>query len=222
MAYFLLASTIVASFSLLALLYRLNRQLASWPVVKNTFLPDKILRMINTGGKWLTLTGGVATLPSVLILLFFPAADQVLGLPVKFIILLGMAGMLAFVMAALLLIPACLDCCLARPFQAKRLFVGAYRFVLRKSINLVSRKAFWLWLAGTAVVIAFLPFFIELFTFITYAIALLGAGRLGLLGGIYDQQANSSFLGWEDESETYDYEDDEKEKYQQEVDLGFH
>ena len=179
MAYFLLASTIVASFSLLALLFRANRQLAYWPVAKNAFLPDKILPLMNTGGKWLTLAGGLVTLPSVLTLLFFPEANQVMGLPVKFIILLGMGGMLAFVMAALLLIWAFLDCCLARPFQAKRLFVGAYRFVLRKSINLVSRKAFWLWLTGVAIVVVFMPFFIEFFTFITYAVMLVVAGRLG-------------------------------------------
>ncbi|WP_404360468.1 hypothetical protein [Methylotuvimicrobium sp. KM1] len=172
---FLVATVLVASFCTLAVFYRANRVLAALPADKAAVLSGKVVSLMVSAGKWLTVAGGIGTLPLVALLAFAP---DVPGF--QWVSAIGFAGCLSFVLAALLLVPAGLINGIAHSVQVKHLAVGGARFVLDKGLSLARQKAFWLSLAVITVVIAFLPWIIDLLTFVGYAWLLFIAGRLGL------------------------------------------
>ncbi len=172
---FLFATALVASFGTLVLFYRANRLLAALPADKATVLSGKVTSLMASAGKWLTVAGGIGTLPLVALLVFAPNTSGF-----QWIAASGFAGCLAYVLAALLLVPAGLINGINHSIQIKRLAVGGARFVLDKGLSLARQKKFWISLAVITVVIAFLPWIIDLLTFVGYAWLLFIAGRLGL------------------------------------------
>ncbi|WP_431065674.1 hypothetical protein [Methylotuvimicrobium sp.] len=175
---FLFATALVASFCTLVVFYRANRLLAALPADKAAVVSGKVTSLMVSAGKWLTVAGGIGTLPLVALLVFAPNAPGF-----QWVSASGFAGCLAFVLAALLLVPAGLINGINHSIQIKRLAVGGARFVLDKGLSLARQKAFWLNLAAITVVIAFLPWIIDLLAFAGYAWLLFIAGRIGLLEG---------------------------------------
>lgn len=177
MTTFLLVTGILLTFSLLMAVYRCNTALANMEVAVNTsFITDKALPGLNRGGKWLTLFGGAATFPLVIGLIFFSEYS------VRGIVYLGIAGCLALVGAAMLLIPAFLGTCLTRHIQVKRLLNGIFRSMLKRATARVRIKSFWLWSSGALLVFLFLtvPIIEQLVSGIIYVIGFIVAARLGL------------------------------------------
>lgn len=172
---FLFAAALVASFCTLVVFYRANRLLAALPADKAAVVSGKVTSLMVSAGKWLTVAGGIGTLPLVALLVFAPNAPGF-----QWVSASGFAGCLAFVLAALLLVTAGLINGIGHSDKVKRLVVGGARFVLDKGLSLVRQKAFWISLAVITVVIAFLPWIIDLLTFVGYAWLLFIAGRLGL------------------------------------------
>lgn len=176
---FLFAAALVASFGTLVLFYRANRLLIALPADKAAVVSGKVTSLMVSAGKWLTVAGGIGTLPLVALLVFAPDAPGF-----QWIAASGFAGCLAFVLAASLLVPAGLINGIAHSDKVKRLVVGSARFVLDKGLSLARQKAFWISLAVMTVVITFLPWIIDLLTFVGYAWLLFIAGRLGLFNEV--------------------------------------
>lgn len=192
---FLFAAALVASFCTLVVFYRANRLLAALPADKAAVVSGKVTSLMVSAGKWLTVAGGIGTLPLVALLVFAPNAPGF-----QWVSASGFAGCLAFVLAALLLIPAGLINGISHSVQVKRLAVGGSRFVLDKGLNLARQKVFWISLAVITVVIAFLPWIIDLLTFVGYAGLLFIAGRFGFLDYEDDDSNCSLPLGFLDYS----------------------
>jgi hypothetical protein len=190
----LLATALVASFGALVGLYRANRLLAALPAGKATVLSGKVAALMVSAGKWLTIAGGIGTLPLVALLVFAPDTTGFQWVPAA-----GFAGCLAFALAALLLVPAGLINGLAHSVRIKHLAGAGARFVLYKGLSLARQKTFWLSLAVVTVVVAFLPWIIDLLTFVGYAVLLFLAGRFGFLD-YEDDDSNSLPLGFLDYS----------------------
>ncbi|WP_341325891.1 hypothetical protein [Methylotuvimicrobium sp. KM2] len=171
------AAALVASFGTLVIFYRANRLLAALPADKAAVVSGKVTSLMVSAGKWLTVTGGIGTLPLVALLVFAPNASTS---GFQWVFSSGFAGCLAFVLAALLLVTAGLINGIGHSDKVKRLVVGGAHFVLNKGLSLARQKAFWISLAVITVVIAFLPWIIDLLTFVGYAWLLFIAGRLGL------------------------------------------
>lgn len=172
----LTAAALIASFCTLVGFYRANRVLADLPANKTAFLSGKVASLMISAGKWLTLTGGVATMPLAAVLFFAPDAPGF-----QWAAATGFAGCLAFVLAALLLVPAGLMNGLARSTHVKHLASAGARFVRDKGLSLARQKAFWLSLAGITIMVAFMPWIVDLLTFVGYAALLVVAGKLGLI-----------------------------------------
>ncbi|PKM36499.1 MAG: hypothetical protein CVV06_10715 [Gammaproteobacteria bacterium HGW-Gammaproteobacteria-10] len=194
---FLFAAALVASFGTLVIFYRANRLLAALPADKAAVVSGKVTSLMVSAGKWLTVAGGIGTLPLVALLVFAPNAPGF-----QWVFSSGFAGCLAFVLAALLLVPAGLINGIAHSVQVKRLAVGGARFVLDKGLSLVRQKTFWISLSVMTVVITFLPWIIDLLTFGGYAWLLFIAGKLGMLdhdhssdeaGGMFYNYATGKF-----------------------------
>jgi hypothetical protein len=202
----LLATALVASFGALVGFYRANRLLAALPAGKATVLSGKVAALMVSAGKWLTIAGGIGTLPLVALLVFAPDATGFQWVPAA-----GFAGCLAFALAALLLVPAGLINGLAHSVRIKHLAGAGARFVLYKGLSLARQKAFWLSLAVMAIAIAFLPWVIDLLTFVGYAALLVVAGKYGLInhetqeneisgvpqGGVYNYATGNVDSGFE-------------------------
>ncbi len=203
---FLLAAALVASFGTLVIFYRANR-LAALPADKAT-VSGKVTSLMVSAGKWLTVAGGIGTLPLVALLVFAPNASTS---GFQWVYSSGFAGCLAFVLAALLLVTAGLINGIGHSDKIKRLVVGGARFVLDKGLSLARKKAFWLSLAAITVVVAFLPWIIDLLTFAGYAALLVLAGKFGLInhktqedeisgapqGGVYNYATGDVDSGFE-------------------------
>lgn len=175
----LVAAALVASFCTLVGLYRANRLLAALPADKAAVLSGKVAALMASAGKWLTIAGGIGTLPLVALLVFAPNAPGF-----DWAATTGFAGCLAFALAALLLVPAGLINSVTHSVRIKRLAGAGARFILDKGLSLARKKNFWLSLAVITAVVAFLPWIADLLTFVGYAVLLFVAGRLGLFNNI--------------------------------------
>lgn len=203
---FLLAAALVASFCTLVIFYRANRLLAALPADKAAVMSGKVTSLMVSAGKWLTVAGGIGTLPLVALLVFAPNAPGF-----QWVSASGFAGCLAFVLAALLLVPAGLINSINHSVQIKRLAVGGARFVLDKVLNFARQKTFWISLAVITVAVTFLPWIIDLLTFVGYAALLVLAGKFGLInhktqedeisgapqGGVYNYATGDVDSGFE-------------------------
>ena len=104
---FLLISAIVVTLTLLVAVHRMNNKLARFMLTKGKAYPSgHAIHFVNTAGKWLTFIGGITTFPLVMTLIFMSEASA------DWISTLGVLGCLALIVAALLLIPACIGQCL--------------------------------------------------------------------------------------------------------------
>lgn len=171
----LVAAALVASFCTLVGCYRANRLLAALPADKAAVLSGKVAALMVSAGKWLTIAGGIGTLPLVATLVFAPDTPGF-----DWAAATGFAGCLAFALAALLLVPAGLINSVTHAVRIKQFAGAGARFVLDKGLSLARQKAFWLSLAVITVVVTFLPWIADLLTFVGYAVMLFLAGRLGL------------------------------------------
>ncbi|MDO8824969.1 hypothetical protein [Methylophaga sp.] len=176
---FLLIIAIASSLCLLIAVYRLNTVLSK--IQHNTgtsFLMDKTLVGLNLTGKWLTLFGAVATFPMSIGLIFF--ADS----SVKWVVYLGVAGCLAIMAAAMLLMPALLGFIITRPIQVKMMVNRLIRVILHQAKQLIRNKPFFWWVASLLLAVLSFPQLEEWISGAVYVIEIFLAGRLGLLDEI--------------------------------------
>ncbi|MCD2452825.1 hypothetical protein GO003_020790 [Methylicorpusculum oleiharenae] len=176
---FLLIIAIVSSLCLLIAVYRLNTVLSK--IQHNTgtsFLMDKTLVGLNLTGKWLTLFGAVATFPMSIGLIFFAECS------VKWVVYFGVAGCLAIMAAAMLLMPALLGFGLTRPIQVKMMVNRLIRVILNQAKQLIRNKPIFWWVAGLLLAVLFFPQLEEWISGAVYVIGIFLAGRLGLLDEI--------------------------------------
>ncbi|MBS3954333.1 MAG: hypothetical protein KGZ88_15400 [Methylomicrobium sp.] len=178
---FLLIIAIVSSLCLLIAVYRLNTVLSK--IQHNTgtsFLMDKTFVGLNLTGKWLTLFGAVATFPMSIGLIFFAQSS------VKWVVYLGVAGCLAIMAAAMLLMPALLGFGLTRPIQVKIMVNRLTRLILYQAKQLIRNKPFFWWVAGILLLllIVFIPIIEQLISGIVYTTGFFLAARIGLLNTI--------------------------------------
>lgn len=178
---FLFILAIVLPLCLLIAVFRLNTVLIN--IQRDTdasFLNDKALLLLNNGGKWLTLFGGAATLPLVMGFIF--DADN----SIKWIVNLSVAGCLAMIGAASLLIPALLGFGISRHIQVKLLVNAIGRVLLKNVGQLIRNKVALGWFAGTSLIalILFAPIFQHLVNGIVYLIGFILVTRIGLVDEI--------------------------------------
>ncbi|WP_148261973.1 hypothetical protein [Methylomonas methanica] len=140
------------------------------------FFTDKVLFWLNSAGKWLTLFGGVATFPLVMGSIL--DSDH----SIKWIVNLGVAGCLAMIVAASLLILSLLGLGITRHIQFKLLVITIRRVVLKHAGQLIRDKATLWWLVGTllATLILFTPFIEHLANAVFYTFGFILVARIGL------------------------------------------
>lgn len=175
---FLLIIAIVSSLCLLIAVYRLNSVLGKIQRDTDTsFFIDKALVCVNLGGKWLTLLGGLTTFPLIIGLIFFSETS------VKWIVHLGVAGCLALIGAAILLLPALLGFGLTRPIQVNMMVNGIVHVILNNAKQLISNNPVCWWIAGILLLllILFAPIIEQLISGIVYAIGFCLAAKIGLM-----------------------------------------
>lgn len=173
---FLFVLAIVLPLCLLTAIYRLNTVLSN--LQRNSdasFFNDKALFWLNCAGKWLILAGCVATFPLVMGLIF--DADN----SVKWIVNLGIAGCLAMIVAASLLILSLLGLGLTRCIHFKLLIGAIHRVLLKQARPLIRNKVAF-WCAGTllATFILFTPFIENLASAVFYVFGFILVARIGL------------------------------------------
>ncbi|OAI15646.1 hypothetical protein A1359_09570 [Methylomonas lenta] len=178
---FLFILAIVLPLCLLIAVFRLNTVLSNIQLDTGaSCLNDKALLLLNNRGKWLTLFGCAATLPLVMGLIF--DADN----SVKWIVNLGVAGCLAMIGAASLLIPALLGFGISRHIQVKLLVSAIGRVLLKNMRQLIRNKVVLWWFAGALVIapILFAPIFQHLANGVVYLIGFILVARIGLVDEI--------------------------------------
>lgn len=174
---FLFILAIVLPLCLLTAVYRLNTLLSNMQRHSDAaFFTFKALLWLNSGGKWLTLFGGIATFPLVMVLIF----DA--GNSIKWIVNLGIVGCFSMVVAASLLIPTLLGLAITRHIQFKLLVITIRRVVLKHAGQLIRNKAALRWFAGTllATLILFTPFIEHLASAVFYVFGFILVARMGL------------------------------------------
>ncbi|MFK5950161.1 MAG: hypothetical protein QM500_15460 [Methylococcales bacterium] len=198
---FLLISAIIVTLTLLIAIHRLNNKLARFmPTEVKTYTSGHTIHFVNVAGKWLTFTGGIATFPLVMALIFMPEASA------DWISTLGVFGCLALILAALLLIPACIGQCLSRKVSVKRIVISFYHVIAKKVLKLAGYKTIGL-VVGATLLALFVPFIANLLAFIVYVFGALAATKLGLLDSLEDETDDWIPLGF------LDYSTDKWEDY---------
>ena len=183
---FLLISAIVVTLTLLIAIHRLNNKLARFmPTEAKAYTSGHVIHFVNVAGKWLTFIGGFATFPLVMALIFVPEASA------DWISTLGVFGCLTLILAALLLIPACIGQCLNRRISIKRIVLNSYHVIAKKALKLTGYKTIGL-IVGTTLLAMFIPFIADLLAFSVYVAGFLSAGRLGLLDTYKKSEKNGS------------------------------
>ena len=182
---FLLISAIVVTLSALIVIYRLNNILARPLPTGTTISGGQAVHLMNIAGTWLTVTGGVATFPLIMMLIFTPSSGS------EWVATLGVMGCLALLTAALLLIPVCIGQCLKRKVSVKRIALSAYHYIVKKGLKLTVYKTIGL-IAGAVLLAMFLPYIADLLTLVAYAAGLLVAGRIGWLDTFEKGDENGS------------------------------
>lgn len=199
---FLLISAIMVTLTLLIAIHRLNNKLARFKPTEDKAYPNvHAVHFVNIVGKWLTLIGGIATFPLVMALIFAPEASA------DWISTLGVLGCLALFVAALLLIPACIDQCLSRKVSIKRIVISFYHVLARKALKLAGYKTIG-WIAVIILLALFVPFIADLLAFLVYIVGFLVAGRMGLLENTQGNNRKRNYFGNTDhmkEGSDYDF-----------------
>jgi len=198
---FLLISGIVVTITLLVAIYRLNNKLARFmPTEDKAYPSGKAIHFVDVTGKWLTFIGGITTLPLVMALIFMPEANA------DWVSTLGVIGCLALFVAALLLIPACIGQCLSCKVSLKRIVIGSYHVMTKKTLALAGYKTIGL-IVGIILLALFIPIIADLLVFSVYVFGALAATKLGLLDDLNNETDDSIPLGF------LDYSTDKWEEY---------
>jgi len=185
---FLFVLAIVLPLCLLTAIYRLNTVLSNLQGnCDASFFTDKALFWLNCAGKWLTLSGCVATFPLVMGLIF--DADH----SVKWIVNLGVAGCLAMIVAASLLILSLLGLGITRHIQFK-LLIGAIQRVLLKHARPLIRNKVAILCAGILLIalMLFAPIIEQLASGFIYLIGFILVTRIGWADEITNKDSQDS------------------------------
>lgn len=198
---FLLISVIVVTLTLLIAIHRLNNKLARFmPTEAKAYPNGHTIHLVNVAGKWLTFIGGIATFPLVMALIFMPEVSA------YWISTLGIFGCLALLVAALLLIPACIGQCLNSKVSIKHIVLSSYHVIAKKVLKLAGYKTIGL-IVSIILLALFVPFIANFLAFIVYVFGALAATKLGLLDSLEDETDDWIPLGF------LDYSTDKWEDY---------
>ena len=179
---FLLISAIIITLIVLIKVHRFNHNLARYIATDTKVYPGgQSLNLMNTAGKWLTFAGGIATAPLVMALIFSPDGSP------HWIISTGALGLATLLVATLLLGFVFTKHCLKRKLDIKRVVTSKCHQLLNKAKTLNWIKVAS-WLAGIVLLIAFLPFFVELFNALVFVVGFVMAARLGLLDHVDEKE----------------------------------
>lgn len=184
---FLLISAIIITLIALIKVHRFNHNLARYMATDTKVYPGgQYLYLMNTTGKWLTFAGGIATAPLVMALIFSPDGSP------HWIISTGALGLGTLFVATLLLAFVFTKHCLKRKLDIKRVVSSKYHQLLNKTkmLNWIKVAS---WMTGIAILIAFLPFFVELFNALVFVVGFVIAARIGLLDNIKKEDENWHF-----------------------------
>jgi len=154
------------------------------------------LNLMNTAGKWLTFAGGIATTPLVMALIFSPDGSP------HWIISTGALGLATLLVATLLLSFVFIKHCLKRKLDIKRVALSKYHQLLNKAKTLNWIKVVS-WMTGIAILIAFLPFFVELFNALVFVVGFVIAARIGLIDNLGNEGFNN--IDYVQEGIDYDF-----------------
>ncbi len=193
---FLLISAIIITLIVLIKMHRFNHNLARYMVTETkVYSGGQPLFLMNTAGKWLTFAGGIATGPLVMALIFSPNGSH------HWIISTGAMGLATLLVATLLLTFVLTKHCLKRKLDIKRVVSSQYHQLLNKA-----KRLNWIkvasWMTGVAILITFLPFFVELFNALVFVVGFVIAARLGL----FDHVGNEDFNNIDYVQEGIDYD----------------
>ncbi len=181
---FLLISAIIVTLTALLAIHRLNLHMAKYHALGTQVYPHgQPLYYLNTAGKWLTLAGGFATLPLVLALIFIPFGAA------SWIITTGVNGFILLILAALSLTFVLIT----HGIKQKKVIKGIVKNISQHYIGQVTKLNFVKvisWLTALGLLIAFLPFFIELFNTLVLLGGFILAVRFGLFDDISDKDTD--------------------------------
>ena len=184
---FLLILATVSTLGLLLAMYRFNLSLAKHrPIEAKLSLDRQPFYLMNTVGKWLALTGGVAT-GSLLIALIFMGHDSP-----EWIIIIGVLGLITLIIASFILGFIFIKNCLTRKLKMKPILLTMARQLINK-VKTFNGFKIASWIAGIAVLIVFLPFFIELISDLIFVGGFVLIARFGLLDNVGDQEDDWDF-----------------------------
>ena len=211
---------IVLTLTLTLTLARFNRQMiARMPdnAAAEGVTGSSKTRWMNRAGFWLALLGAVTTAPLVVAMTFF-TDDTGWGWAVW----PGIAGCLAIMLAAGLVVPIFIGQCVRHRIRLQRLGKHFYRQSVKPAVQRYGLKASLL-LAGLLLLAPLVPYVLELVKIIAYVAGLVIAGRLGLLDNLNSNYNvyGSHYFSY-DECDSYPGDEEDKARYQEEVDLGFH
>ena len=184
---FLLISAIIITLIVLIKVHRFNHNLARYMATDTkVYSGGQSFNLMNTAGKWLAFAGGIATAPLVMALIFSPDGSP------HWIISTGALGLATLLAATLLLAFVFTKHCLKRKLDIKRVVSSKYHQLLNKAkmLNWIKVAS---WMTGIAILIAFLPFFVELFNALVFVVGFVIAARIGLLDNIKKEDENWHF-----------------------------
>lgn len=200
---FLLISAIIITLVALIKVHKFNHNLAIYMATDSkVYLGGQYLYLMNTAGKWLTYAGGIATAPLVMALIFSPDGSP------HWIIFTGVFGLATLLVATLLLAFVFIKHCLKRKLDIKRVVSSQYHQLLNKAkmLNWIKVAS---WMTGIAILITFLPFFVELFSALVFVVGFVMAARLGLLDNLgYREEDECDHLGSYDNDYFYRHHHD--------------
>jgi hypothetical protein len=180
---FILISAIILTLIALVTLMRCNQLLLALPVEAGSAVPVGLSKLLsaaawmNRAGRWLVMTGGIATLPLVMALIFFP---EVSGSWALAFIYLGAAGLLALCLAACLIIPALIGQSMVHKVSVMRFARGLFQHRVKPLLQKYGLKAVLL-ASGLVLLAPLLPYVLEVLKFIVYIAGFWLVGRLGWL-----------------------------------------
>jgi hypothetical protein len=184
---FILISAIILTLIALVTLMRCNQLLAALPVEAGTAVPAGLSKLLsaaawmNRAGRWLVKTGGIATLPLVVALIFFPEGSA------SWVAYLGVVGLLALGLAACLIIPALVGQSVVHKVSVLRFARRLFQHRVKPVLQRYGLKAALL-LAGLVLLAPLLPYVLEVLKFTAYIAGLWLAGRLGWLDNIDEDE----------------------------------
>ncbi len=165
-----LGFAIIMTFSLLMFIYQLNLRLAHYPGLSPK--PKALVNKLNNLGRYLALSGGLATFPVVVLLLFAP--DTV---AVEWVIYLAAFGLVALVVAIPVMIVALIWLTSLSPVS----MVTVANVLFNTVQGMLQRH--WRMITFSLLTVTLLVFLLPVLQYVAYFVAWVMMGKLGLLNG---------------------------------------